>query len=55
VWHRAALAQAAQQGLWSVRIVPYEMPRWQSVDIDDLEDFELAQWMHARHVAGDAA
>jgi CMP-N,N'-diacetyllegionaminic acid synthase len=55
VWQRAALAQAAQQGLWSVRIVPYEMPRWQSVDIDDLEDFELAQWMHARHVAGGAA
>lgn len=49
VWHRSALAQAAQQGLWSVPSVPYVMPRWQSVDIDDLDDFELALWQLGRH------
>lgn len=49
VWRRAALAQAAQHGLWSVRIAPYEMPRWKSADIDDLEDFEYAEWLNARH------
>jgi N-acylneuraminate cytidylyltransferase len=51
VWQRAALAKAAEQGLWSVRCVPYEMPRWKSVDIDDLEDFEYAEWLLARHGA----
>jgi hypothetical protein len=25
------------------------MPRWKSVDIDDLEDFEHALWLHQRH------
>lgn len=49
VWQRAALAHAAQHGLWSVRVAPYVMPRWKSVDIDDLEDFEYAQWLHQRH------
>lgn len=49
VWQRAALAHAAQHGLWSVRIAPYVMPRWKSVDIDDLEDFDYAQWLHERH------
>ncbi|MGV0999602.1 MAG: acylneuraminate cytidylyltransferase family protein [Fluviibacter sp.] len=49
VWARAALAQAAVHGLWSVPIVPYLMPRWKSVDIDDREDFDLALWMHQRH------
>ena len=49
VWQRAALARAATQGLWSARIKPYVMPRWKSVDIDDLDDFEYAQWLHARH------
>ena len=53
VWRRAAIAHAAQHGLWSVRIAPYVMPRWKSVDIDELEDFEYAEWLHARH-AGDA-
>jgi N-acylneuraminate cytidylyltransferase len=52
VWQRAALAQAAQHGLWSVRIAPFEMPRWKSADIDDLEDFEYAEWLHARHGQG---
>lgn len=48
VWQRAALAHAAVHGLWSVRVAPYVMPRSRSVDIDDLEDFELAEWLHAR-------
>ena len=52
VWQRAALAKAAQDGMWSVNIAPYVMPRWQSVDIDDLEDFEYAEWLHARHAGG---
>jgi CMP-N,N'-diacetyllegionaminic acid synthase len=51
VWQRAALAKAAAKGLWSVQAVPYEMPRWKSVDIDDLEDFEYAEWLLARHGA----
>ena len=51
VWQRAALAKAATKGLWSVQAVPYEMPRWKSVDIDDLEDFEYAEWLLARHGA----
>ena len=50
VWQRAALARAADRGLWSVRVGAFVMPRWKSVDIDDLEDFEYAQWLHARHV-----
>jgi CMP-N,N'-diacetyllegionaminic acid synthase len=54
VWQRAALAHAAVHGLWSVRIAAYPMPRWKSVDIDDLEDFEHAEWLHARHGAGGA-
>ncbi len=49
VWQRAALRSAAQQGLWSVsRIGLYVMPRSRSVDIDDLEDFEYAQWLLQR-------
>jgi CMP-N,N'-diacetyllegionaminic acid synthase len=52
VWERSALAHAAVQGLWSVRIARYDMPRWKSVDIDDLDDFEYAQWLQARHAVG---
>ena len=48
VWQRHALAQAAVQGLWSVPAIPHVMPRWKSVDIDDLDDFELALWWHRR-------
>ena len=48
VWRRAALAQAAVQGMWSVKAAVYVMPRWKSVDIDTLEDFEYAQWLHDR-------
>jgi CMP-N,N'-diacetyllegionaminic acid synthase len=55
VWQRAALTHAAVHGLWSVRIAAYPMPRWKSVDIDDLEDFEQAEWLHARHGAGGKA
>jgi CMP-N,N'-diacetyllegionaminic acid synthase len=49
VWQRAALSHAALHGMWSVRIAAYPMPRWQSVDIDDLEDFEHAEWLQTRH------
>ena len=49
VWQRAALAQAAVQGLWSVKLGVVEMPVWRSVDIDDLYDFEYAEWLHYRH------
>jgi N-acylneuraminate cytidylyltransferase len=48
VWRRAALPQAIAEGFWSVRAKPYVMPRRRSVDIDDLEDFELAQWLLQR-------
>jgi N-acylneuraminate cytidylyltransferase len=48
VWRRAALPKAIAQGFWSVRARPYAMPRRRSVDIDDLEDFELAQWLLQR-------
>ena len=44
VWRRAALPRAIAEGFWNVRAKPYAMPRSRSVDIDDLEDFELAQW-----------
>ena len=49
VWQRAALAHAAVHGLWSVTVAPFVMPRWKSVDIDTLEDFEYAQWLYDRH------
>lgn len=49
VWQRSALAHAAVHGLWSVRIAPFVMPRWKSVDIDDFEDFEHALWLYQRH------
>jgi CMP-N,N'-diacetyllegionaminic acid synthase len=49
VWQRAALAQAALQGIWSVHMAAYAMPAWRSVDIDDLDDFEYAQWLWHRH------
>lgn len=49
VWRVEALRRAAAAGLWSVNIRPYLMPRWKSVDIDDLEDFELAEWLGSRH------
>lgn len=52
VWQRAALAQAAVHGMWSVAVVPYVMPRWKSADIDTLEDFDYAQWLFDRHLAG---
>lgn len=52
VWQRDALALAAVQGLWSVPMAPYVMPRWKSVDIDDLQDFDYALWLHQRHAGG---
>ena len=51
VWQRAALAQAAAQGLWSVKLAVMEMAHWKSVDIDDLNDFEYAEWLYHRHRA----
>lgn len=48
VWRRAALAQAALHGFWSVGIRPSVMPRQRSVDIDDALDFEWAQWLYRR-------
>lgn len=51
VWQRAALARAAVHGLWSVKIAPFVMPRWKSVDIDTLEDFDYARWLYERHMA----
>lgn len=49
VWQRAALAQAAIEGLWSVALGIYVMPHWKSVDIDDLDDFEYAEWLYHRY------
>lgn len=49
VWQRSALKQASTEGLWSVKMGVYEMPAWRSVDIDNLEDFEYAQWLYNRH------
>lgn len=46
VWRREALAHAAVYGLWSVPVTPYVMPRWKCADIDDLEDFERAEWVY---------
>jgi CMP-N,N'-diacetyllegionaminic acid synthase len=51
VWQRAALSHAAVHGLWSISVSPYVMPRWKSVDIDNLEDFEYALWLFSRHGA----
>ncbi len=49
VWQRNALKQASTEGLWSVKMGVFEMPAWRSVDIDNLEDFEYAQWLYSRH------
>jgi len=54
VWQRAALARAARNGLWSVPVHAYVMPRWKSVDIDTLDDFDYALWLHGRKVTGGA-
>jgi CMP-N,N'-diacetyllegionaminic acid synthase len=51
VWSRAALARAAAEGFWSVAATPSPMPRERSVDIDDLLDFELAEWFLWRRSA----
>lgn len=48
VWQRAALARAAVDGFWSVAIRPSVMPRHRSVDIDDVLDFEWAEWLWRR-------
>lgn len=48
VWRREALARAIRDGFWTVRIEPSVMPRERSVDIDDLFDFEFAEWLASR-------
>lgn len=55
VWHRFALARAAERGMWSVPAAPFLMERWKSVDIDDADDFAYAHWLYARRLAGVAA
>jgi N-acylneuraminate cytidylyltransferase len=55
VWQRDALAHAAVQGLWSVDVAPFVMPRWKSADIDMLEDFDYALWLYGRHFTKGAA
>ena len=49
VWRRDALQRAATQGFWSVKAIACPMPRERSVDIDDIFDFEFAQWLYLRH------
>ena len=49
VWQRDALRRSAETGLWRNRIAAYVMPRWKSVDIDDQDDFDHAQWLYLRH------
>lgn len=48
VWSRAGLARAALHGFWSVSMRACPMPRHRSVDIDDVDDFELAEWLFRR-------
>lgn len=48
VWRRDALAKAAAEGFWSVRVCASPMPRERSIDIDDAFDFDMAEWLHAR-------
>jgi N-acylneuraminate cytidylyltransferase len=51
VWRRAALAHAAAQGMWSVRVAAHIMPGSRSADIDTADDFALAEWLLARQTA----
>lgn len=51
VWQRDALQRAIAGGFWSLRMKGYPMPRSRSVDIDDLEDFEMAEWLWTRRSA----
>jgi N-acylneuraminate cytidylyltransferase len=46
VWQREALPRAVRDGFWSIRILPSVMPRERSIDIDDAQDFALAEWLH---------
>jgi len=48
VWRRDALPRAIRDGFWRVAVKGYSMPHRRSVDIDDLEDFEYAQWLLLR-------
>ncbi len=51
VWSRAGLAHAALHGFWSVSMRACPMPRRRSVDIDDADDFELAEWLFRKQGA----
>lgn len=51
VWRREALTKAVKDGMWSVNIATYVMPRWRSLDIVDFDDFDHAEWLHTRYVA----
>jgi N-acylneuraminate cytidylyltransferase len=55
LWRRAALAKAAQHGLWSVRVAAHPMPAARSVDIDDADDLALAEWRYRRLLSADAS
>lgn len=48
VWRRDALARAARDGLWSVKVAAHLMPAERSVDIDTADDFALAEWHDER-------
>jgi CMP-N,N'-diacetyllegionaminic acid synthase len=48
VWQRQALARAAIHGMWTLNVATYLMPRWRSVDIDSMADFEYAEWLYER-------
>ena len=48
VWRREALSRAVREGFWSVDMVPLQMPRERSIDIDDRLDFDMAHWLHQR-------
>ena len=51
VWSRTGLARAALHGFWSVSMRACPMPRRRSVDIDDADDFELAEWLFRKQGA----
>jgi CMP-N,N'-diacetyllegionaminic acid synthase len=53
VWRRDALPRAIRDGFWSVCVKGFPMPRRRSVDIDDIEDFDYAQWLLARENSRD--
>lgn len=49
VWQRSALSKAVRDGFWSVPVRPFYMPRERSIDIDDVLDFEIAEWLYRKN------